>query len=184
MHPAIAAGGKHLSHDPPLAINSRMTFPKCLVLFAPWCAILAVAAAAFAGPRKGVVGNLLPATPVVISGKLLTNEGAPAANRQIHFENSVSGDSYLTWTGNDGSFSIALPPASYNLREEHGPIVVGDIQAWNNAVSLGTVSEPGFWEHLLQGQQTAPALIHSPAPITSNVRPGGPIQPANRVAPQ
>jgi len=155
-----------------LAINIRMILAKRLVLLAPWCAILAVAGSALAGPHKGVVG------------KLLTNEGEPAADRQVHFENTVSGDAYLTRTGADGSFSIALPPAAYNLREEHGPVVVRDIQAWNNTVSLGTVSEPGGWEHFLQGEGVAPALIHSPAPTTSNVRSGGPIQPANRISPR
>lgn len=124
---------------------------------------------------------MLRATPVTVSGKLLTYEGQPAAERQIHFENAVSGDAYLTKTGKDGSFSIALPAASYNLREEHGPIVAGDIQAWSGAVNLGTVSEPGTLEHLLQGEGVAPALIHSPAPITSNVRPGSPVGAGNSI---
>ncbi len=126
---------------------------------------------------------MLRATPVTVSGKLLTYEGQPAAERQIHFENTVSADAYLTKTGKDGGFSIALPPASYNLREEHGPIVAGDVQAWSGAVNLGTVSEPGTLEHLLQGEGVAPALIHSPAPITSNVRPGSPIGSGNSIPP-
>ena len=82
------------------------------------------------------------APPVVISGKVLTYEGAPAADRQIHLENTVTADAYLTSTGKDGSFSIAVPPAYYNLREEHGPIVAGNIWAQGDAISLGTVSEP------------------------------------------
>ncbi len=158
-----------------------MTLPKRLVLFAPLFTILAWPAIGLAGPHKGVVGKMLPATPVEISGKLLTYEGQPAADRQVHFENTVSGDTYLTRTGKDGSFSIALPPASYNLREEHGPIVAGNVQAWSGAVNLGTVSEPGTLEHLLQGEGVAPALIHSPAPITSNPRPGAPIESSNPI---
>lgn len=172
-----------MSHVSPLAINIPMTFPKRLVMLAPLVAIFTLPARGFAGPHKGVVGKMISATPVVISGKLLTYEGQPAADRQIHFENAVSGDAYLTSTGKDGSFSITLPPASYNLREEHGPIVAADIQAFGDAISLGTVSEPGQIEHLLQGEGVAPALIHSPAPITSNVRPGSPIESGNPVRP-
>ncbi len=177
------AAANHLSHNLPLAINIHMTWPKRLVVLAPLFAILAVPAAGFAGPRKGVLGKLLPATSVVISGKVLTYQGQPAANRQIHLENTVTGDAYLTSTGKDGSFSIALPPAAYNLREEHGPIVADDIQAWGDAVNLGTVSEPGALQRLLQREGVAPAQIHSPAPITSNVRPGSPIEPADRISP-
>jgi hypothetical protein len=95
----------------------------------------------------------------------------------------VTGDAFSTSTGKDGSFSIAVPPAAYNLREEHGPIVAGNIQAWGDAVNLGTVSEPGALQHLLQREGIAPAQIHSPAPITSNVRPGGRIEPTDRISP-
>ena len=160
-----------------------MTLPKRLVLLALPFAILAVPARGLAGPHKGVVGRLLPAPPVQISGKLLTYEGQPAADRQIHFENTVSADAYLTSTGKDGSFSIAVPPAAYNLREEHGPIVAGNVAAWGDPVNLGTVSEPGGLQHFLQSEGLAPAQIHSPAPVTSDVRPGGRIEPANRLSP-
>jgi len=160
-----------------------MSLPKRLVLLAPLFAILAHPASGVAGPHKGVVGKMLAAPPVVISGKVLTYEGQPAADRQIHLENTVTGDAFLTSTGKDGSFSIAVPPAYYNLREEHGPIVAENVQAWSGAVSLGTVSEPGALQQLLQSEGIAPAQIHSPAPITSNVRPGGPIEPANRTSP-
>ena len=158
-----------------------MTLPKRLSLLAALLATLAVAGPGLAGPHKGVVGKMLPATPVAISGKLLTDEGQPAGDRQIHFENAVTGDAYLTRTGKDGSFSIAVPPASYNLREESGPIVAGDIQAWTGAVNLGTVSEPSTLEKFLEGEGVAPALIHNPAPITSNVRPGNPIVPGSPI---
>jgi hypothetical protein len=158
-----------------------MIRPKSLVLLVPLFVILAASKPALAGPHKGVVGKMISVEPVMVSGKILTNQGAPAANRQIHFENTVSGDAYLTQTGNDGSFSIELPPAAYNLREEHGPIVAGEIQVWNGAINLGTVSEPPQIQHILQSEGVAPALIHSPAPITSNARPGRPIEPSNRL---
>jgi hypothetical protein len=159
---------------------------KRLVLFA-FLAAIPGAAPAFAGPHKGVVGKFQPATPVVISGKLVTAEGQPAADREIHFENTVSSDVFLTHTGKDGSFSFALPPATYNLREEQGPIVARNVQAWGDEVNLGTVSEPSGWQRILQYEGIAPALVHSPAPITSNVRAGQPIQsdriPASELPP-
>jgi len=166
-----------------------MTFPTRLAPLALWFAILTVPAAAVAGPHKGVVGKMTPAAPVLVSGKLLTYQGQPAGNRQIHLENTVSGDSFLTQTGNDGSFSIALPPAGYNLREEHGPIVARNIPHWVDDVNLGSVSEPGtWWQRLLESEGVAPAVVHSPAPITSNVRPGQPIelnhQSSSRYSPQ
>jgi hypothetical protein len=179
----LLAVEKHLSHIWPLANNIRMTLPKRLALLAPLFAILAHPAPGFAGPHKGVAGKMQAAPPVVISGKVLTYEGAPAADRQIHLENTVTGDAFLTSTGKDGSFSIAVPPAYYNLREEHGPIVAGNIWAQGDAISLGTVSEPGGLQHLLQQEGLAPAQIHSPAAITSDVRPGSPIEPANRISP-
>src|SRR5579871_1428757 len=148
-----------------------MNAPNRLVPLAVLVALLAAPAISPAGPHKGVVGTMLPASPVVIDGKLLTYQGQPAADRQIHFENIVSGDAFLTRTGKDGGFNIALPPAVYNLREEHGPIIVRDIQALSGELNLGTVSEPGGWQRWLEGEGLAPALIHSPAPITSNVRP-------------
>jgi hypothetical protein len=145
-------------------------------------AIITLPAAALAGPHKGVVGPMQPAVPVEVSGKLLTHEGQPAANRQIHFENRVSGDVFLTKTGPDGSFSFALPPGEYNLREEHGPIIAGYIQTYNtDAINLGTVSEPGQLQHFLESERIAPALIHSPAPITSNVRQGSRIEGASTI---
>jgi hypothetical protein len=177
------AVGKHLSHIWPLAINIRMTLPKRVALLAPLFAILVHPASGLAGPHKGVVGKMQAAPPVVISGKVLTYEGAPAADRQIHLENTVTGDAFLTSTGKDGSFSIAVPPAYYNLREAHGPIVAGYIWAQGDAINLGTVAEPGGLQYLLQLQRIAPAQIHSPAPITSDVRPGSPIIPTDRLSP-
>ena len=97
--------------------------------------MVAAPVAAIAGPHKGVVGPLQPATSVVVSGKLLTYEGQPAANQPIHFENLVSGDLFLAQTGQDGSFSFPLPPGEYDLRVEQGPIVVNFIDADTEARS-------------------------------------------------
>jgi hypothetical protein len=167
--------GSQLSRGQRLAINIAMNRPKHLLTFALLLGIIGLPAAGLAGPHKGITGPLQPTVPVVVSGKLLTNQGQPAANRRIHFENRVNGDVFLTRTGADGSFSFALPTGTYDLREEHGPIVVSYIAALGDDVNLGTVSEPPGIQHLLQGEAVAPALIRSPAPITSNPVPGKPI---------
>ena len=148
--------------------------------------MVAAPVAAIAGPHKGVVGPLQPATSVVVSGKLLTYEGQPAANQPIHFENLVSGDLFLAQTGQDGSFSFPLPPGEYDLRVEQGPIVVNFIDAdtEEEAVTVGTVSEPPKIQYWLQAEGLAAALIWSPAPITSNVYANNPYFPTSQIPPE
>jgi hypothetical protein len=176
------ATGNQLSHELPLAINIPMTRLKNLLLLAPLLAVLAVAPNAVAGPHTGVAGKLMETTSVTVFGKLISSEGQPVAGRTIHFENTVTGDTYLTKTGADGAFTAALPPAIYNMREEAGPIVMRDVQALTRPIALGTVREPQSWWDFLEGEKVAPAQIRSPAPVTSSVRSGGPIQPSLRTA--
>ncbi|GEM_PF-6418518 len=172
-----------MSDKLPLAINIPMTRTKILLLLAFWLAALAVAPRAAAGPRTGVAGKMVETASVIVSGRLLSPEGQPLAGRAIHFENIVTGDTYLTTTGSDGAFTVALPPATYNMREEPGPVVMRNVQALTNPIDLGAVREPSSWWDFLEGEKVAPAQIHSPAPVTSSVRAGGPIQPALRTAP-
>ena len=47
----------------------------------------------------------------------------PLSDHQLHFENRISGDMYLTRTGDDGSFASDLPPGIYDLRAERGLVV-------------------------------------------------------------
>jgi hypothetical protein len=158
-----------------------MTCPKRHLTLALVLTLITVAPAAIAGPHKGVVGRMLPAEPVVISGKLLTYEGQPFGNRQVHFENRVSGDAFLTRTRGDGSFSFPLPPGEYNLRDEQGPIIRSHILAYGEDINLGTVAEPPQIQYLLQREGVAPAQVHSPAPVTSNVHPGTRIPPSGGI---
>lgn len=160
-----------------------MTCPKrhLILTLALVFTILTVAPAAIAGPHKGVVGRMLPAEPVVVSGKLMTYQGQPLGDRQVHFENRVSGDAFLTRTRGDGSFSFPLPPGEYNLRDQQGPIIRSHIQAYGEDINLGTVSEPPQIQYLLQREGVAPAQIHSAAPVTSNVRPGTHTAPSGGV---
>jgi hypothetical protein len=161
-----------------------MTCPKRHLTLALVFTIFTVAPAAIAGPHKGVVGRMQAAEPVAVSGKLLTYEGQPFGGRQVHFENRVSGDVFLTRTRSDGSFSFELPPGEYNLRDEQGPIIRGHIQAYSDDINLGTVSEPPQIQYLLERERVAPAQLHSPAPVTSNVRPGTGVQhPGGQPAP-
>jgi hypothetical protein len=163
-----------------------MICPKRLLILALLSSLVAAPVAAIAGPHKGVVGPLQPAFPVVVSGKLLTYEGQPAANQPIHFENVVSGDLFLAKTGPDGAFSFPLPPGGYDLRVEQGPIVVGliDVQEDAEAITVGTVSEPPKIQYWLQAQGLAAALIWSPAPITSNVYANNPYFPTSQIPPE
>jgi hypothetical protein len=172
-----------LSHKLRVGINIPMMRLKIPALLALAFAVLVLPLNAPAGSRTGVAGQMLETTSVTVTGKLLSPAGQPIAGRTIHFENVVTGDTFLTRTGTGGAFSALLPPATYNLREEPGPIVMRNVQALTNPIDLGTVNEPQSWWDFLEGEKTAPAQIHSPAPITSSVRPGGPIQPALRTAP-
>jgi hypothetical protein len=138
---------------------------------------------AMAGPRQGVAGLFVEVRTSVARGRLLTHHGQPLASRQIHFENRVTGDSFLTKTRCDGSFSLALAPGAYDLRHENGPIIGPYIDIRDQDINLGTVSEPGSLAHLLESEIIAPALIQSPASITSNVVPGNQVaEPENKVA--
>jgi hypothetical protein len=161
-----------------------MTCPKRPLILAFLFSIVATPVAAIAGPHKGVVGPMEPATSVVVSGKLLTYEGQPAANQPVHFENVVSGDLFLAQTGQDGRFSFALPPGGYDLRVEQGPVVVKFIDAQGEAVSLGLLSEPHEIQYWFQGEGLAAALIKSPAPITSNVYANNPYFPTSQIPPE
>ncbi len=157
-------------------------FFRSLLVLAVAFASIAIPIGAIAGPHKGVAGLFVEVRTPVACGRLLTHQGQPAAGQQIHFENRVSGDVFLTKTRGDGSFSLALAPGAYHLRDEDGPIIVRYINVRDQDINLGTVSEPGLLAHLLESEIIAPALIQSPASITSNVVPGNQVaEPANEM---
>ena len=164
-------------------INDLMTCAKRLLVVLIVIAGIAAPTASRADPRTGLPS---PATPVInpiISGKLLTSDGQPAAGRPIHFEQQVSGDIYLTSTNSDGTFSVAVPPGIYDLRDERGPIIAGPILARDQNISLGAVSEPAPYRSIFQGEGIAPSRIRSPAATTANVVPGQMhgIEPARKI---
>ncbi len=149
-----------------------MTHLKRLVILAVALASIAIPISTIAGPHTGVVGLFVEVRTSVASGRLLNHEGQPAAGRQIHFENRVGGDVFLTKTGPDGGFSLALAPGAYDLRDEDGPTIVRYIDVRDQDINLGAVSEPGPLAHVLESEVIAPAVIQSPASVTSNVVPG------------
>jgi hypothetical protein len=156
---------------------------KRFVILALAFASIATSINAMAGPHKGVAGLFVEVRTPVASGRLLTHQGQPAAGQQIHFENRVNGDAFLTKTRGDGSFSLALAPGAYDLRDEDGPIIVRYIDVRDQDINLGTVSEPGPLAQLLESERIAPALIQSPASVTSDVVPGNQVaEPANKAA--
>ncbi len=118
-----------------------------------------------------IVSAAAGARAAVVVGALTTRDGNPAPERQIHFENRVTGDIFLVRTGSDGRFSADLPPGRYDLREEHGPIIHAAIAVGANGQDLGKVAEPsgGFWCHLFEMEVLGPAIVKTPAPSTANL---------------
>ena len=70
-----------------------------------------------------VSSGAISAQAAQVSGILTTPDGHPVSDRQIHFENRVTGVLYLVRTDPDGKFSAHLPPGVYDLRQERGPII-------------------------------------------------------------
>jgi len=124
----------------------------------------------------GVSSVAIGAQAALISGVLTTVDGQPASDRQIHFENRVSGTLYLVRTNADGAFSADLPPGLYDLRRETGPVIRAGIAVDESSHDLGKVpeSEVSFWSHLFELESLGERTVKSPAPATANL-PGGAI---------
>ena len=82
------------------------------------------------------------AEAAVVSGIYTSPAGKPLPDHQLHFENRISGDMYLTRTGDDGSFASDLPPGTYDLRAERGLVVRPGIRVDGpEALNVGRVSD-------------------------------------------
>ena len=105
-----------------------------------------------------------------VSGTLTGYESStPLPSRDLHFQNEITGDVYLTPTHADGGFAGTLPPGIYSLRTETGAMLKSDIRVDARPVSVGVVSElaplaPG---RLFHYQSIAPSILTSPAPSTA-----------------
>jgi len=110
----------------------------------------------------------------MVSGVLTEYEGPPAKDRQVHFENRLSGDMFLVATGDDGAFAADLPPGAYDLRGERGLVIKGRIVVDREAVNLGTVRHPPPLDvrKAFQREGIAETIVQSAAPATANVGPG------------
>jgi hypothetical protein len=105
-----------------------------------------------------------------VSGVLIGYESStPLVSRDLHFQNAITGDAYLSPTHSDGSFSARLPPGIYRLRTETGAILVNSIVVGHADIDIGRVSElaPLAFQRLWQAQAVAPTLLTSPAPSTA-----------------
>jgi hypothetical protein len=98
----------------------------------------------------------------------------PLASRDLHFQNNITGDIYLTPTHADGSFRASLPPGNYSLCTETGAILVRSILVEHAALNLGQVSElaPYAPQRLWQIERIAPWILTSPAPSTAYIATG------------
>jgi hypothetical protein len=118
-----------------------------------------------------VVGASLGQARAARVGGVLTGyeTSTPLASRDLHFQNIITGDSYLSPTHSDGSFKATLPPGRYQLRTETGAIIVNAIPVGRADIDLGRVSElaPLAPQRLWQAQAVAPTLLTSPAPSTA-----------------
>jgi len=109
----------------------------------------------------------------IVSGVYTNRGGAPLSDHQLHFQNRVSGDMYLTRSGGDGSFSADLPPGIYDLRAERGLVIRSGIVVGPTPVSVGRVNDGELMSDVLrepfERQGIAPALVDVAAPATAHV---------------
>ncbi len=111
------------------------------------------------------------ANAATVSGTYSDRKGTPLAGHQLHFENRISGDIFLTPTGGDGSFSADLPPGAYDLRAERGLVLYHDLQVDHGAVNLGRVEDgaPLDVRRPFEREGIAPSMIESSAPATAHL---------------
>jgi hypothetical protein len=105
-----------------------------------------------------------------VSGVLTGYENStPQASRDLHFQNAITGDVYLSPTHPDGSFRASLPPGTYRLRTETGAVLVNSIVVGRADIDLGRVNElaPLAPQRLWQSQAIAPTRLAGPAPSTA-----------------
>ena len=135
------------------------------------------------GWRAGVVAMLFILTALhasasdtaaaQVSGVLTGYENpTPLASRDLHFQNTITGDVYLSPTHADGSFRVTLSPATYRLRTETGAVLLKSIVVGRANISLGRVHElaPLAPQRLWQSQSITQSRLTSPAPSTAYVK--------------
>jgi hypothetical protein len=113
----------------------------------------------------------------VVSGRFVYRNGAPAADRQLHFENVISEDMFIAPTDSDGKYSLDLPPGVYDLRAERGVILKKKVVVGNNDVSVPQAIEPAPLDvrRPFEHEGIAETIITTPAPSTANTH-GRPLE--------
>ncbi len=131
---------------------------------------VAVGADIAAGARMAGAAN--------VSGMMSYRNGKPAERRQLHYENRVTSDIFVAPTTPDGSFTADLPPGVYDLRAERGLILVSRIRVDSADINVGHVLEPTPLDvrRPFEREGVAETLVESPAPATSNVISGRPLE--------
>jgi hypothetical protein len=139
----------------PFLIRAAGLLPSPAVMVFLLAAICVVPGRALAGRVSGVLTGYENSTPLT--------------SRDLHFQNIITGDAYLSPTHADGSFSASLPPGTYRLRSETGAILMKAIVVGSSAIDLGRINElaPLAPQRLWQAQVIAPTRLDSPAPSTA-----------------
>ena len=113
-----------------------------------------------------------------VSGLMSYRDGKAADRRQLHYENRVTNDIFVAPTKPDGSFTADLPPGVYDLRAERGVILASKIRVDSDDINVGHIVEPAPLDvrRSFEHQGVADTIVESPAPATSNVISGRPIE--------
>ncbi|MGH8012772.1 MAG: hypothetical protein ACREQ4_09765 [Candidatus Binataceae bacterium] len=113
----------------------------------------------------------LPAAAMAarVQGTLVNAQGVPEGGRRFHFENHLTGDIYIAPIHLNGSFGANLPPGLYDLRAQHGVIILTGIRVGSKSVELGKIQEhyPNPIARVLEWETLFPTLLTSPAPSTA-----------------
>jgi len=107
-----------------------------------------------------------------VNGIFVYRGGAPADNRQLHFQNRASGDMFVAPTDAKGEFAAYLPPGIYDLRAERGLVLKSKILVvGNDDFSIGTVEAgaPLDVRKPFERQSVVPPIVQSAAPATANM---------------
>jgi hypothetical protein len=105
-----------------------------------------------------------------VSGTLDRFQSAtPDPSRDLHFQNVVTQDTYLSPSHKDGSFAAQLPPGVYDIRTESGVILMNSVVVGDVDVAVGPVHEAGPYSErrIFERQAIAPSILTSPAPSTA-----------------
>jgi hypothetical protein len=114
----------------------------------------------------------VPANAAVVTGSFVYRGGRPANQRQLHFENRVSHDMFIAPTGNDGTYSVDLPPGVYDLRAERGLVLKsGVVVAGEQPIDVGQAMEPAPLDvrRPFEREGVGEAIVQTEAPATANL---------------